>query len=67
MAAHLLINTLLALLLASASIVYAFEWFFSYNLFFASAICSLPLPWRRQCTFFVENLKFKWALDLYKN
>ena len=67
MADHLLISTLFALLLASASIVYAFEWSLSYTLFFASAICSFLLPWKRQCAFCVENLKFKWALDLYKN
>ena len=37
MAALLLINTLFALLLASASIVYAFVWCLSYTFFFSSA------------------------------
>ena len=45
--ALLLISTLFALLLASASIVYAFVWCLSYALFFSSANCSLLLPRRR--------------------
>ena len=49
--ALLLINTLFTLLLANASIVYAFAWCLSYALFFSSANCSLLLPRRRQFAF----------------
>ena len=51
MAALLLISTLFALLLASASIVYAFAWCLSYALFLSSANCSLLLPRKRQFVF----------------
>ena len=52
MAIHLLISTLFALLLASASIFYAFVWCLSYTLFFSSANCSILLPRRRQLVFY---------------
>ena len=51
MVAYLLISTLFALLLASASIVYAFAWSLSYTLFFSSTNCSLLLPHRRPFVF----------------
>ena len=51
MAVYLVASTLFALLLASASIIYAFALSLSYTLFFSSATHSLLFPQRRQFVF----------------
>ena len=68
MAALLLINTLFALLLARAGIVYAFVWCLSYALLFSSANCSFLLPRRRQfvfCALLPTIYNFRWHSILH--